>query len=244
MKKVRKGIVKLFMAILAVVTFNACEDQSGNDIPSIKLGKVTEFARDDYRTHILYGDMYGRISEYAFQVGEKIIDKSNVVYTSSGMACRIDTITYDLQLSIARGGARISELRAYIGRAIYYYVEYQYDELGRLHLAKLERPADNEGKGSALWISYTYTENNIEINEGGYIYNIPLSETEKNSEYVCNVFMFASPSLTSTYIINPELYFLNIYGVQVDKLPAGETVRRMGDTDDRLASVGKYNYKY
>ena len=244
MRKFKGEITGLLVATFVIVTFNGCQDGGNEYIPFVKFGQVTEFTREDYHTYMAYGDMYGRISQYVYQVGQNVISNSNVVYTSSGFTCLIDSFMYDVILTITTGGARASSMSVYSGNAIYFYVEYQYDEIGRLHLAKLIRPGDSNGKGSEIWISYTYTENSITIKEGQAFYEISLSDTEENTEYVCNIFAFSDAPLTTTYIINPELYFLNIYGMPIGKLPAGQAVDRVSNTDLRLSRVGKYYYKY
>jgi hypothetical protein len=238
MRKFQKTVLKLLITSLAAVTISSCKEE-GIKIPFIQFERVKEFTRDSLHTYLEYGDQYGRLTLIQYHVRDVIKSNSGVAYTSLGMICTIDTLMYNVKLDATIGGSRAIEISAKIGNAVVYYVEYQYDVSGRLSLAKIIKPDE----GSEEWISYKYNADNIEINEGGTIYSIPLS-TEENTGYVCNVYAFAEAPLTNKYIINPELYFLNIYGAPVEKLPAGQTIERVGSNDNRLSRVGKYYYKY
>jgi hypothetical protein len=74
---------------------------------------------------------------------------------------------------------------------------------------------------------------------GGRQYSIDLSN-EENTGYVCNVFGYVNAPLTNQYVINPDLYFLNIYGKPIDKLPGGHEIVRSGKT----LRVGTHIYEY
>lgn len=243
MRKFRETILKLSItAALSIATFPSCKE-GGEKVPFIQFEHVKEFTRDSLRTYMEYEGMYNRLSLIRYQVEENIRSSSSVTYTAQGMICTIDTLTYDVKLAATVGGSRAFSVTASIKDATVYYVEYQFDAAGKLTLAKVIIPGDNNGAGSEQWVSYNYTADNIEINEGNAIYNIPLS-TEENTGYVCNAYAFAEAPLTNRYIINPDLYFLNIYGMPVEQLPAGETIQRIGANDSRLSRVGKFYYTY
>jgi hypothetical protein len=238
MKKIQKTVLKLSIISLAAVTILSCEE-GGSEIPFIRIEHVKEFTRDSLRTYMEYGGEYDRPMLIQYQVEDVIRSNSGILYTSLGMTCTIDALTYNIKLQL-NGGSRALEISANIGNSVVYYVEYYYDVSGRLYQAKIIRPAE----GSEEWVSYQYNADNIEINENGRaLYSIPLS-TEENTGYVCNAYAFTEAPLTNRYVINPDLYFLGIYGIPVEKLPAGQIIERVGSNDSRISRVGKYYYKY
>ena len=71
------------------------------------------------------------------------------------------------------------------------------------------------------------------------IYEIQLG-SEENTGHVYNVLGYAGAPLTTQYVFNPELYFLNIYGKPVDLLPQGMEVSRSGNS----MRIGQHYYEY
>jgi hypothetical protein len=232
--------VKILMAFTVIAGVSACKESSDH-IPLIKFEHVSEFTRDSYRSTFEWKGMYDRLSMIQYYVGDTRVSEGNVLYTDKGMNCYVDTLMYEVELGATIGGSRAFKVRATRGGGLLYSVEYQYDREGRLGIVGIMRPGEAD-----KWIYYTYpAEDSIVINEfdGGDVYTVRLSK-EVNTGYVCNVLAFAEAPLTNKYVINPELYFLNIYGKPIEYLPVGETVQRIGNNDNRLSRVGKYYYKY
>jgi hypothetical protein len=238
MRKFQETVVKIVFIFFVAGVLSGCKENV-EKLPFITFEKVTEFTRDSYRTVLEYGDQYGRMSLIQFQEGDYVKSREGILYTSQGMNCYIDTLLYEVKLASTIGGSRAFSVSTYKEGGVFYYVEYQFDISGKLFLAKIIIPST----GSEEWISYKYTDDNLEINEGGIIYNVPLS-TEENTGYVCNVYAFSEAPLTNKYVIHPELYFLNIYGMPIKNLPADQIVQRVGSNDNRISRVGKYYYKY
>ncbi|MDR0349722.1 MAG: hypothetical protein LBH90_09570 [Tannerella sp.] len=60
----------------------------------------------------------------------------------------------------------------------------------------------------------------IIIIEGDNHYKINLAiQKIENKGYVCNVLQYANAPLTNKYIINPDLYYMGVYGVPIKYLP-------------------------
>jgi hypothetical protein len=239
MRKIQKKIGKLLIVASVVMILGSCKKE-GETVPLVKFEPVKEFSRDELCTFLEYNGRYGRISKIQYQVGNSLRSSEDVAYTSMGMNCYIDTLIYEIKLGATIGGSRALSVSAYRGVGIVYYVEYYYDNAGRLNLAKLIRPSENKED----WISYDYGDNKIVISESGEYYGVSLSKDDENTGYVCNAYAFAEAPLTNRYIINPDLYFLNIYGMPIECLPVEQTIERVDDNDRRLTRVGKYYYKY
>ncbi|MDR3309391.1 MAG: hypothetical protein LBS80_05505 [Tannerella sp.] len=233
-----KKTVCFFRNLAAAALFGtllgSCNEESP-EIPVYDMVRLSEYQMDTLRTVFNYNqngltgfDHYedGILKEHAYLEYRA----TNICYVSAG-------ITHTLEFFPSKGGLRVQYDRATIGDAELYYLEYQYDAEGRLHQAYYAAT-----RTAPLWVIFTYTgDNSIEIDEQGQKYTISLS-SEDNTGYVCNVLGFPETAYTSRYIINPDLYYLGIYGKPVGKLPANQAVRR--NSNSGLAGVGKYSYTY
>jgi len=136
-------------------------------------------------------------------------------------------------------------------------IEYQYNSAGYLSWAKVERKGVETP--SSVWFNYpdwsNANDNTITIEEypGPKTYRIQLAVNQygpkagtrmQNIGYVCDVLRFANAPLTNEYIINPDLYYLGIYGTPVKYLP-NETIEN-GEKDKVLTivRVGDTRYYY
>ncbi len=130
-------------------------------------------------------------------------------------------------------------------------LKYYYDIAG--YLVKVELL----NKRSTIYFYYDYRKkekhsNSITIIEkpASRRYTIRLAPDKlENKGYICNVLRYSQSSLINEYIINPDLYYLGIYGTPVKYLP-DEAIERGSyrDKDGVLESVysrvGYYKYFY
>ena len=227
-----KSILFAFICIM----FAGC-DEASIEIPYYSFSRIAKYERDSLRTTLSYGSD-SRLSEYVMYVNDSLICNVYVRYTPSFINCIINDYVYNIQLSNTLGGARAEsiEVTSLSGSKLHTIV-YEYDDDGRLWRARLDgvdtRPIYNH---------YKYEGNTIIIDDAGSEYRLELS-SEDNLGYVCNVLDYADAPITSKYIINPDLYFLNIYGAPVGKLPYGHIVTRCNNNKN-LSRVGKYHYEY
>lgn len=234
MKKVCLFFTKsLFAVALTCVVFVGC-DEGSLEIPSYQFSHVSKCERDSVKTLMTYGSK--GLSEYNMYVYDNLVCKTNVSYSSSRISCTIHGVSYDIQLANTKGGARAESVMATVNKARLYSILYRYDTEGRLVQADIEGVADN-----VVYTHYKYDGNTIIIDDVGTEYRINLS-SEDNIGYVCNVLDYADAPYTSKYVINPDLYFLNIYGTPVSKLPYGHDV--VFCDGKKLSRVGKYYYEY
>ena len=233
MKKVQMFFVKSLMMAVAGFMVVSCDDSSP-EVPSFKISPIAKYEKDSKATYLFYHE--GRITELRSYVDGTLVSSSYVNYNPSGITCSVKGIDYSIKWDATLGGARATSVEARIGGALYYRVEYlAYDAEGRLVLASIER------EGGPYYVSYKYNESSVVIDEGSFgQYEIPLS-SEENVGNVCNVLDYANAPNTSEYVINPDLYYLNIYGAPVKYLPSGHRVER---SDGNLSQVGEYFYEY
>ncbi len=224
-----KGLLVAFGCVM----FAGC-DEGSLEIPYYPLSQVTTCERDSIKTLMTYGSQ--GVSEYSLLEHGSLVCTAHVKYTSSKIYCTIKGVSYDIQLANTKGGFRAEEVLATIGGAQLYRVLYSYDELGRLNKAFVEGAAPDP-----VYTHYRYEDGAIIIHEVGTDYRIQLL-SEDNLGYVCNVLDYADAPYTSNYVINPDLYFLNIYGTPVNKLPYGHVI--MINKKEKLSRVGKYLYEY
>jgi hypothetical protein len=232
MKKINLLFIKSLLVAIVCVVFIGC-DESSIEIPYYPLSQVSKCERDSVKTLMTYGNQ--GVSEYSLFVYDALVSKANVKYSSSNIHCILKGISYDMQLANTTGGTRVEKVSATLGGVQLYIVLYFYDESGRLKEARIEGVNTNP-----VITRYKYEENAIIINDVGTEYRIDLS-SEDNVGYVCNVLDYANAPYTSNYVINPDLYFLNIYGTPVSKLPYGHEV---SFNQGKLSRVGKYYYEY
>lgn len=234
MKKVGLFLTKSMFAAMVCTVFVGC-DESSLEIPYYEFSHVSKCERDSVKMLMTYGSQ--GLSEYSLYVNDDPVCQSIVRYSSSKIFCTIQDVSYDIQLANTRGGTRIESVLATVDKARLYNVVYRYDTEGRLVQADIEGVADE-----VVYTRYWYEENAIRIDDVGTEYRIDLS-SDRNLGYVCNVLDYAGAPYTSKYVINPDLYFLNIYGTPIERLPYGFEIERCNN-NQKLSRVGKYFYEY
>lgn len=108
-------------------------------------------------------------------------------------------------------------------------VRYRYQKSGYLNYVILERPGEQpmniyfkypKADGSGGNGDCPTVEGGIIIEEAGRQYKINLAMQKlENKHYVCNVLRYGNAPLTNKYVINPDLYYMGIYGVPIKYLP-------------------------
>jgi hypothetical protein len=229
MKKIELFFTKSLVAAFVVFVVISC-DEKGPEIPMYEMLPVSRYERDTLKTFITYNN--GRIAGYKLHVRDVLVSETTVSYKPSGIYCSLNGIDYEIQLDNTIGGSRVEHLYAHISGKLYYDVRYRYDDEGRLSSTEIN------AQGGPYYTSYRYSESSIEVIDDG-IFEIPLGN-EENTGHVFNVLDHANAFLTSNYVINPDLYFLNIYGKPVGKLPHGSVIERSGNT----LRIGKHYYEY
>jgi hypothetical protein len=136
---------------------------------------------------------------------------------------------------------------------------YGYSSAGYLSTVRLERPGQ-----TPVTIYYKYPDLQspsgsdeivIEEHPGQIIYRIPLSITtdrngqparQVNESFVCNVLRYGNSPITNEYVINPDLYYLGLYGVPFKYLPneAIEWDTRSNMPTVPIVRVGNNSYYY
>jgi hypothetical protein len=133
-------------------------------------------------------------------------------------------------------------------------LSYTYNSAGYLTYVRIERPGQE-----AATVAYKYPDllnptdsDKIIIEEyPGLVYHIPLAVNKnvpgklKNESYICNVLREGKAPLTNEYVINPDLYYLGIYGTPYKYLP-DETIESVigGGQQTSLFRVGNIRYYY
>jgi len=229
---------KLSLYIISICAFFfSCDDET-IEIPYFPFAQVTKCDRDSISMVMGYSNV--GLSEFNLYENDSFVGRSFVRYTPSQILCTIKGIDYTIQLSNTKGVYRIESLEAKVGNVLWYYVQYWFDAENRLIAARVDgSDIADQNRLSSVYVSYKYVDNTIETSDGGFL---ELS-SEDNLGYVCNVLDFAGSPHTSKYVINPDLYFLNIYGSPILKLPKGQAIRYT-DNNQKLQSVGKYKYTY
>ena len=228
--------IKSLMVICGCILLLGCEEKSV-EIEYYPISKVSKYGRDTNMTNISYGSD-NRISGYNIYVKDSYAYSASVRYGSGSIYYTANNLVYNIQLSNTRGGIRAESIRvATLEGAALYLIEYEYDDEGRMWRVRLN------GIGpEPIYNHYKYEGNTIIIDDAGTEYRLQLS-SEDNTGFVCNVLDFAGAPYTSQYVINPDLYFLNIYGAPIKYLPAGTDVKRYSNSN--LSHVGeKYYYEY
>jgi hypothetical protein len=229
MKKIELFFMKSLVMAFVVFFIVSC-DEKGLEIPVYEMLPVSRYERDTLKTLIEYDN--GRIVRYKLYIRDAPVSETTVAYKPSGIYCSLNGIDYEIQLDNTIGGSRVEHLYAHIGGKLYYDVRYRYDDEGRLSSAEIN------AQGGPYYTSYKYKESSVEIGDDG-AHEIPLG-SEVNTGHIFNVLDYVNAPRTSKYVINPDLYFLNIYGKPVGKLPIGSVIERSGNT----LRVGKHYYEY
>jgi len=238
MKKLSLFVGKSLFVLVVCTVFFSC-DKEGELIPYFSMAKVAKCERGSVRTHMSYQNE--SVSLFEMYDNDALVSSSNVKYTPSGISCTINGVRYDIVLANTRGVSRIESLTASNGGVIIYSVEYWFDIENRLEKARVNGSTIGDpNRPESVWVSYKYEGNSITTSDGG---SLVLGDAD-NLGYVCNVLDFADSPLTSTYVINPDLYFLNLYGTPIAKLPQGVGNVTYSSDNQKLLSVGKYSYSY
>ena len=234
MKKVRLFFIQSLITTFVCCVFYGCE-KSSEIIPIYKISQVAKCERDSVKTYMSHNGL-GSVSEYNLYISDLFVCKANVNHVPSGIVCSIRGIEYSIKWDATIGGSRAASVTATFENKLHHRVEYFYDSEGRLKMALVEVP----GEADLRWIHYVYKESSIVIDDAGLDYEIRLS-SEENTGFVCNVLDYSNAFYTSNYVINPDLYFLNIYGKPIEYLPYGQAVSR---SNNNIIRVGKYYYEY
>ena len=234
MKKLSLFLVKSLMAVFVGTTIISCNGEHVERIESYPISKITMFERNSIQTYLTYQS--NEVYEYNLYENGVHFSSARVTYTPSKIHCTIDGIRYDIQLSNTIGAYRAETVTASQGGSMIYFVEYKYDNQGRMVKARL----DGRERYS-VFTEFTYEANAIVIDDGGYPFRLELSSSD-NIGNVCNVIDMATTPYVST-IINPYLYYLNIYGKPINKLPQGYEIE-LSEDGLKLSSIGKYYFEY
>ena len=236
MKNKYSFFTKCLVIALFFITFLGCEEKS-MEIPYYEFSLVSKYKKESIVAFMDYNSD-NRLSEFNIYVNESSIGRSPVKYTSSYISCTINDVMYHIQLSNTRGGIRAESVRVSTLEGVrLYYIEYWYDDAGRVNKARLDGIDI-----MPIWNHYKYEGNTIIIDDAGTEYRLELS-SEENLGYVCNVLDYANAPITSNYIFNPYLYFLKIYGTPVNMLPSGQEIVHCNNNKN-LSRVGKHYYEY
>jgi len=234
MKRSSLFLIKSVLALFAFVVFFSCDDPV-EPIPYFPMAKVSKVERDSVMTLLSYKNK--ELSGFSIYINDVFTGNAYVNYKSGSISCTMNNVRYDIELSNTKGGVRAASVRASMNGNTYYIIHYvRFDEQGRLTTAQVDGV-----DGQSRYTNYYYEGNTVFVEEGGHRFPIELSSFD-NVGYVCNVLDFANAPLTSKYVINPDLYFLNIYGTPVSKLPQGQEIEYTANNE--LRQVGKYFYEY
>ena len=228
--------IKSLLVIVACISLFSCEEKS-IEIPYYPFSHVSICERDSIKTIMSYG-LDNRLSGYDIYMHDSYLCRASIKYTASSIYCVIDDLAYNIQLFNTRGGLRAENIRvSTLSGSLLYYLTYEYDDEGRVWRVRLD------GVGyKSIYNHYTYEGNTIIIDDAGIEYRLELS-SEENTGYVCNVLDCAEAPITSQYVINPYLYFLNIYGTPIKNLPSKHEVKRYSNKN--VSHVGeKYYFEY
>jgi hypothetical protein len=241
MKKVEFYFVKSLITAFVCFLIIAC-DESSERISAYDMFPVSRYEKEtepDRTERILMSHNDRNVREFKLYDGDLLTCTANVFYRADGIVCTLNDIQYHIEPDNVLGGSRARKITASKNGALYYEVEYFYAN-ERLVSAQISVSGDSK---SPYYTSYSYDDSRITINEssGGNSHEIKLCN-EENTGYAYNVLghTHAETSLTSQYVINPALYFLNLYGKPVEKLPDGHEIERSGKT----MRVGKHLYEY
>lgn len=229
MKKVNFFLVKSLIMALVCFSVIACEKASER-VTYYPISPVSKHETETTRT-LMSHDNESKVREFKLYEEDNLTCTANVAYRADGIICTLNGIQYHIEPDNILGSTRAKKITATQDGALCYEVEYSYTD-ERLTSAMIS------AQGGPYYTSYTYYDSYIIINDINE-YKLELCE-EENTGNVCNVLGYAETTLTTQYVINPALYFLNIYGKPVEKLPHGCEITRSGKT----MRVGKNLYEY
>jgi hypothetical protein len=228
MKKVEFFLAKSLIIIFICFSAIAC-DETSEKISHYPISPVTNYENETARISMSHTDM--NVNRFDLYEGGELTCTAGVSYGANGIFCTLNGIQYHIEPDNVLGSTRAKTITASIDGSLYYEVEYFYKD-ERLVLAHIN------AQGGPYYTSYAYYDSKIVVEDGGR-HEIELGN-EENTGYAFNVLGHTEMPLTSQYVINPALYFLNIYGKPVEKLPAGYEIERSGKT----MRVGKHLYEY
>lgn len=228
------------MLALCVCILFACGKDRILDLPSIDIDKVSKCERDS----IMMLMSYGKEGVASYQLFVNGVAKSieYVRYKPGVIICSINGINYNIELFNSKGSSRVERIEARDGKSKLYDVRYWFDDENRLSMALV---GGANGYDKPVVTTYKYEGNTITIWDGQKHHKLELSSND-NLGYVCNVLDFAGEYITSNYVIHPDLYFLNIYGMPIGKLPVLPDGQEVAYTNDhqKIIRIGKYSYEY
>ncbi|MGP1421145.1 MAG: hypothetical protein ACTTKI_06125 [Tannerella sp.] len=159
--------------------------------------------------------------------------------------------SYEYKILSLEDHGFVEDMEVWKDSNLYAQLKYHYDQGG--YLSKVEIL----NKRSVVLFQYDYLNakkrsNSITIIEEpeGRYYTVQLSSRKiENKGYVCNVLRYAGSPLTNEVIINPDLYYLGIYGTPVKYLPdvpieSGSYRDAKGDVQGVYSRVGPCQYFY
>lgn len=232
MKKVELFLIKSLIMAFVCFSVIAC-DEASERVSYYDMFPISRFENETARTVMYHNER--NVTEFQLYEDESPICTAKVFYKADGIFCTLNDIQYHIQPDNVLGATRARMITANKGNRLYYETEYFYIN-ERLAYAKVSAPGVPE---SPFQINFLYNDSHVIIQELGIDYIIELCD-EDNTGYACNVLGYAETPLASQYVIDPNLYFLNIYGRPVEKLPGGSKIVRSGKT----LRVGKYFYEY
>ncbi|MDR0385640.1 MAG: hypothetical protein LBH60_06145 [Prevotellaceae bacterium] len=233
MKKITSFFIKSLIVASVCFSVTACNETS-EKVSFYDMYPVSIFERETFKTVMHYNGK--NVSKFELYENNTLTCIADVFYRADGIVCNLNDIQYHVQPDIVLGATRAKIITANKGNGFYFQTEYFYIN-ERLAYAEVNAPDVPE---SPFQVNFFYKDSRITIQEaGGRQYTIDLGN-EENTGYACNVLGYINAPLTNQYVIIPELYFLNIYGKPVDKLPGGHEITRSGKT----LRVGTHTFEY
>ncbi|MDR3251313.1 MAG: hypothetical protein LBT42_06600 [Tannerella sp.] len=236
MKNVYLFLSNALLAFCACFLVAGCEETI-EELTYYPIARIATLERDSLKTVLSYDEL--GLSGMNFYVYDTFVGQAVVQHKPNSMNCTINGVYYEIKFANTHGAMRAETITAYVGGVKNYTVNYHYDTSGRINQADFQKY--ETGKNTVSYNVYTYEGNAVVISDENGVHRLELS-SEENTGNVCNVLDFAGASITSEYIINPDLYYLNIYGAPIRTLPAGQEIGRTQNNE--LSRVGKYRYSY
>jgi hypothetical protein len=233
MKKVKLFFIKSLMAVFVCYAMTAC-NESAERVSFYDMHPVSRYERGSLRTMMSHNERRN-VNKYELYEEDSLTCVAHVAYRADGIICTLNDIQYHVQPDNVLGATRVRMVTANKDGALHHEAEYfYYNE--RLAYVRVNAPGVPE---SPFQVNFYYDNEQVTIQEPGGSYTMDLS-SEENTGYACNVLGCLEAPLTNRYVIHPELYFLNIYGRPIDKLPGGHEIIR----SDKTLSVGTHTYEY
>jgi len=234
----KKTLLQTVCALVAGLTLQGCDKESTEMTVYEVTRDLSAFEKDGNKTEMKYNN-FG-VYQYRFYNSGSTASTIDVTYGSSTIVVNYNNLTHQIELDNTKGGKRVKTLTALSGHSLFYSIEYHYTAEGRLDYATYDGEGVN-GQGS---VNFYYDGNAIRIMDWcfdkGKEYVINLSD-EENTGFVCHVFDFIGAPKVVEHILNPILYYLNVLGTPISKLPADVDIQRDGA---KVKSVGNCSYSY